>query len=362
MARMKTLATLAVLVSGLICSGCAGSPTETGTGGNGGAPGMDAGVPDADAGEPDDRVKVPATFDVEAHRGGRGLRPENTLVAFEHALDLGADTLEMDLHFTKDDVVVVWHDPILSKTKCALDPAAPAPLPPDPDTLPDSDPQLAIRALTLAELQKYRCARNPEPAVYTAQAASPGALSGDDFRIATLGEVLDLVAAYSLAPEKTPDQRARAATARFNIESKREEAKPETIGDGFDGVNPGPFEVAFMAEITQRGLAARTIVQSFDHRSLWAARQIDATVGLSALTKLETIDFADYAKKGATHWSPPYLGAPAASIAAAHAAGLLVLPWTVNQEIDMRHLIADGADGLITDVPDVLLALIVREP
>ena len=360
MASMKPIALLATTISFVLSMGCGGTPAETS--GHGGSGGADAGAPDADAGETDDRVKVPASFDVEAHRGGRGLTPENTLPAFERALDLGADTLEMDLHFTKDDVVVVWHDPTLSKTKCAVDPTAAAPLPPDPDALPDGDPQLAIRALSLSDLQKYRCDRNPDPISFPSQSNAPTALAGGDFRIQTLAEVLDFVAAYASAPEKTSPQRARAASVRFNIESKRDEAKPETIGDGFDGMTPGPFEVAFMAEVAARSLSPRTIVQSFDHRSLWAVRQVDATVALSALTKLETIDFVDYAKKGATHWSPPYQGLPPESIEAAHAAGLLVLPWTVNQKNDMRHLIADGADGLITDVPDVLLGIIDRQP
>jgi len=91
-------------------------------------------------------------------------------------------------------------------------------------------------------------------------------------------------------------------------------------------------------------------------------RQIDTTVRLSALTKIDAIDFADYAKKGATYWSPPYLAVTDDSIASAHAAGLLVLPWTVNLEPDMRRMIAAGADGLITDTPDALLALIDRHP
>jgi glycerophosphoryl diester phosphodiesterase len=362
MASMKPLAALATTVSFVFSMSCGGSPSETtGHGGSGGATGTGgASAGGADAG--DDRVKVPASFDVEAHRGGRGLRPENTLPAFENALDLGVDTLEMDLHFTKDDVVVVWHDPTVSRTKCAIDPLATAPLPPDPDALPEGDPALAIRALSLSDVQKYRCDRNPDPVSFPSQSNAPGALAGDDHRIQTLADVLDFVAAYSSAPEKTPDQKARAATVRFNIESKREEGKPETIGDGFDGMSPGPFEVAFVAEITQRSLAPRTIIQSFDHRSLWAVRKLDTTIALSALTKLETIDFVDYATKGATHWSPPYQALPKASVDAAHAAGLLVLPWTVNREIDMRHLIADGADGLITDVPDVLNGIIDRQP
>ncbi|MCB0031622.1 MAG: hypothetical protein KDE28_27110, partial [Anaerolineales bacterium] len=63
---------------------------------------------------------LPAGFDAQGHRGARGLLPENTLPAFEAALDLGATTLELDMHFTADGEVVIWHDPIIDKSKCRL--------------------------------------------------------------------------------------------------------------------------------------------------------------------------------------------------------------------------------------------------
>ncbi|MDX1414423.1 MAG: glycerophosphodiester phosphodiesterase family protein [Candidatus Promineifilaceae bacterium] len=61
--------------------------------------------------------RLPDGFDVQGHRGARGLKPENTLPAFETALDLGVTTLELDLHFTADQVVVVWHDETIDKEK-----------------------------------------------------------------------------------------------------------------------------------------------------------------------------------------------------------------------------------------------------
>ena len=65
---------------------------------------------------------LPAGFDVQGHRGARGLKPENTLPAFETALDLGVTTLELDMHFTADQHVVIWHDDQIDKEKCGLDP------------------------------------------------------------------------------------------------------------------------------------------------------------------------------------------------------------------------------------------------
>ena len=94
------------------------------------------------------RSWLPKTFDAQGHRGARGLKPENTLPAFEAALDLGVDTLEMDLHLTRDGVVVVWHDPVLDPAKC------------DVDKNTSAETRL-LSSHTLQQLQTYTFDRNP---------------------------------------------------------------------------------------------------------------------------------------------------------------------------------------------------------
>lgn len=296
-------------------------------------------------------------FDVQGHRGARGLKPENTLPAFEIALDLGVSTLELDLHFTADGQVVIWHDATVDKAKCGLVADAPAGAPDPDDVLAPEDDRL-LAGLDRAQLEWYRCDRNPSTAKYPDQNADPTALAGDDYRIVTLGELFDFVDRYAESSDKTEAQRATATEVAFNIETKRKPDRPETIGDGFDGASAGAFELAILSEVTGRGLTERVVVQSFDHRSLWAIHAENAAVGLAALSVREGVDHADLAERGASIWSPNQDAVNRDSVDQAHAAGLEVMPWTVNDPSDMTRLIALGVDGLITDRPDLLLDLL----
>lgn len=294
-----------------------------------------------------------ASLDLQGHRGARGLRPENTLPSFEAALDLGVTTLEMDLHLSSDDAVIVWHDAVIDPSKCRVDPDV-ATDPPDPDDPGLSTDELMIRNLTAVEIRSYRCDRNPDPDRFPEQSATAEELAGDDYHIPTLEEVLRFVDEYSASDLKSAEQRANAAVVGFNIETKRRADQPETIGDGFDGENPGPFEHAVLAAVQQAGVADRTTIQSFDHRSLWAIRSLDGTVRLAALTLPGHIpDVAELADGGAAVWSPDFRSATRDAIDAAHGAGLAVIAWTVNDPDDMQALIDLGVDGIITDRPDL---------
>ncbi len=297
---------------------------------------------------------APADLDVQGHRGARGLQPENTLPSFEVALDAGVDTLELDLHLTADGMVVVWHDPIIDAAKCSLDPAAGVAAP-DPEIADGVD--LAIAGLDRAQLEAYRCDRNPDPGRFPEQSAGGTALAGDDYRIVTLSELFEFVATYAASELKTPEQRSTASEVGFNVETKRVPDVPATIGDGFDGVTPGPFELAILEAVEAAGLADRVTVQSFDHRSLEAIRSVDASIRLAALTRRNepfSSDLAEFAQI----WSPDHRALTAGSLRDAHSAGLLVIPWTVNEPRDMNRLIDLGVDGLITDRPDLLVAIV----
>lgn len=299
---------------------------------------------------------LPGGFDVEGHRGARGLRPENTLPAFETALDLGVTTLELDLHLTADEAVVIWHDDRIGQDKCRLEPLAAEPLPPDPELASTSRSALMISQLTLVQLQKYRCDRNPDRDEFPEQRNGPTPLAGDRYQIVTLAQLFDFVDAYAADGGKTTAQRENARRVEFNVETKRKPDDPGAINDGFDGSNPGPFERAIVELVELRGLTERTIVQSFDHRSLRAVRQLNSAIRLSALS-FGHADPTAYAQLGAAIWSPRASDLTPALIEEAHAAGLRVIPWTVNDPEEMRLLIEMGVDGLISDRPDVLLTL-----
>jgi glycerophosphoryl diester phosphodiesterase len=254
----------------------------------------------------------------------------------------------------------VWHDATVEKEKCGLVPDAP-PAAPDPDDVLAPDEDRLIAGFNRADLEWYRCDRNPSAADYPDQNADPTALAGDDYRIVTLGELFDFVDRYAASTDKTAAQRTTAAGVAFNIETKRKPDSPETIGDGFNGESAGPFELAILAEVVDRGLAERVVIQSFDHRSLWAVHAGDDAIRLAALSVRETVDHADLAKRGASIWSPNQDAVNRDSVDQAHAAGLEVMPWTVNDPTDMTDLIALGVDGLITDRPDLLLNLVANQ-
>lgn len=302
-----------------------------------------------------DRLPLPPGFDVQGHRGARGLKPENTLPSFEAALDVGVTTLELDLHFSADDALIVWHDDTITPEKCQLIPAADssAPDPDDPSTPPA---QLRVRSLTVAQLRQYRCHRNPDPDRFPQQNSQPTALAGDDFHIPTLPELFEFVDAYAASAQKTPAQRENARRVQFNIETKRRADRPAAIADGFDGVNPGPFEQALAEIVQRRGLTPRVVVQSFDHRSLWAIRKIAPDLRLAPLlSRPEPLE--PLARKGAAIVSPRASLVTPGQIEAAHSLGLKLIPWTVNDPAEMTRLIAMGVDGLITDRPDLLLQI-----
>ncbi len=310
---------------------------------------------------PGQALAVPRHFDVEGHRGARGLKPENTLPAFETALDLGVTTLELDLHLTADDVLVIWHDHLIKPNKCRLDPMPGGPQAPDPDDPSVSPQDLWIRHLTYAQVRQYRCDRNPNPDRFPLQDPGPTALAGDDYRIPRLEDLFDFVERYAAAADKPPDRRENAARVQFDMETKRRPDLPETIGDGFNGRDPGLFERLLVQLIQDRGLVERSIVQSFDHRSLWAVRRLDPAIRLSALARAP-MAVKPLAAQGAAIYSPRGDFLTPSVVQEAHAQGLLVIPWTVNDPQEMRRYIEWGVDGLISDRPDLVLDLIRREP
>lgn len=318
-----------------------------------------------------ENTTLPQGFNVEGHRGARGLKPENTLPAFEIALDLGVTTLELDVHFTADQVVVIWHDPALSPEKCQLDRGQMGTTF-GPDDLEQFQAletgmlsgnglisQLAFDELKLAP---YTCDLNPDPGLFPEQNSETVGLAsrylpGTPYRVVSLAQLFDFVDWYSQSAEKTAAQRANAQRVQFNIETKRVPEHPETINDGFDGVQPGPLERAILDLITERGLEDRVIIQSFDHRSIWAIRQVNSSVRLAALTSRIAPQLAEYAANGANIWSPRFSDVTPQRLAEAHEVGLRVVPWTVNDPADMRRLIEMGVDGIISDRPDLLLKL-----
>jgi glycerophosphoryl diester phosphodiesterase len=249
---------------------------------------------------------------VHGHRGARARRPENTIPAFRYAIEQGADVLELDLAVTKDNVLVVSHDPLIEPSICI-----------------GGQTGIPIHTLTLAELQKYDCG-SLQNSRFKTQVPVPGT------RIPTFEEVLDL---------------APLGSFEFNVETKIFADHPE--------LTPGPEEFTrlVLAAVLRHHLEKRVILQSFDFRTLHAMKTMAPEIRLSALYEGNPRSFVDIAREaGATIVSPDYHLVTPDQVTAAHAAGLQVVPWTANTPADWDKLIAANVDAIISDDPAALLA------
>lgn len=267
------------------------------------------------------------TFDVQGHRGARGHAPENTLPGFERALAFGVTTFELDVGVSRDGVVVIHHDrrlnPDLARAPDGRWVAAPTPL---------------IRELDFEELQRYDVGRIRPGSEYAR--GFPHQQPLDGARIAALSELLE---------------RYRTGSVRFNIELKLlAEAADETLA-------PAPFARAVMAVVRKAGMEPRCTLQSFDWRAVKVVEREAPGIATAHLTEREDSDPRKVGAAGARTWSPDFRALDAATVAAARALRLRVIPWTVNEPGDIRRMLELGVDGIISDYPDrVLEALEIR--
>jgi glycerophosphoryl diester phosphodiesterase len=289
------------------------------------------------------------SFDLQGHRGARGLVPENTLAAFERALDVGVTTLEMDIGVTKDGVVVVYHDRTLN-----------------PDITRDATGAfLAMRgaeiaSLALSELQRFDVGRLNVSSNYGKPFATQTPRDGE--RIPTLASV------FALA-----DKRG-AKKVRFNIETKLSPLIPE------ETASPDRMVSALIDEIRRAGVEKRTTIQSFDWRTLRIAQTKAPEIATVYLTNQQGVnetvqigkpgaspwlggfDVDDYSGSipklvkaaGGSVWSPNFRDVTEPLARETQALGLKIIPWTVNEIADMKRMIEWKVDGIITDYPDRL--------
>ncbi|MBM3649313.1 MAG: glycerophosphodiester phosphodiesterase [Alphaproteobacteria bacterium] len=281
-------------------------------------------------------------FDLQGHRGARGLAPENTLAGFRVALELGVSTLETDLAVTKDEVVVLSHDPVLNPDLTRL----------DGQWLAAAGPP--IRSQTLAELKRYDIGRVNPASKYGQQ--YPEQKPADGERFPTLAEF------FAMAGPRV----------RFNIEIKSDPNKPDLT------LPPDRFAALVIDGIRAAKAVERTTLQSFDWRGLIAARRLAPELATACLSIesggfdmvgrnsgrpspwLGGLDLAAHGGSlprlakaaGCAVWSPFWRNVTAENVKEAQALGLKVIPWTVNNPADMDRLIDLGVDGLITDYPD----------
>jgi glycerophosphoryl diester phosphodiesterase len=288
-----------------------------------------------------------AALDLQGHRGARGLAPENTLRAFEVALQHGVTTLELDIAITRDGVLVIHHD-------LALNPAIAR----DAQGRWLPQPSAPIHTMSFEELQRYDVGRLQPGHRYSAN--YPDQVPADGTRVPRLSDLFDLV------------KRGGHDQVRFAIETKIDPRRPEAT------LAPEPFAKAVVDEIRKAGMAERSQILSFDWRALQVVQRIAPeipTVYLSAQQSwLDNIGasapepspwtagfkYADHRSvprmvkaAGGKLWSVFHGDLDAAKVREAQALGLKVLVWTVNDAPTMERLLDLGVDGLITDRPDV---------
>jgi glycerophosphoryl diester phosphodiesterase len=286
-------------------------------------------------------------FDLQGHRGARGLRPENTLAAFAHALSLGVSTLELDTAVTRDGVVVVTHDSELN-----------------PDiTRASSGEWLREKgapffSLSHAEIREYDVGRIRPGSAYGLR--FPDQVAADGERIPRLSDV------FALA------RKSGNHSVRFNIETKLDPRAPHLTP------RAEAFAQAVVDEIRAGSMETRSTIQSFDWSTLKVVKRIAPAIATVCLTTqqgeddnvrtggvslwlggLKAADYGGSVPKlvkaaGGAVWSPDFADLVEPLVEEAHDLGLLVIPWTANDPADMGRLIDMGVDGLISDRPDIL--------
>lgn len=238
--------------------------------------------------------------------------PENTIPAFRYAIDIGADVLEMDVAVTKDNVLVISHDPHINPQICT-----------------GPHPGIAIHELTFAELGEYDCGalKNPH---FPKQTPVPGT------HIPTLDAVLSL---------------SKGNQVQFNIETKSFPDHPELTPP------PDVFARMLLDVIRKNGVESRSIVQSFDFRTLHAMKRLAPDIRLSALWEGAARPFVSIAEEAEAGIISPYFHLVSPDqVKASHAAKLEVVPWTADTPEDWQKLIDAGVDAIITDDPAALIA------
>ncbi len=272
-------------------------------------------------------------FDIQGHRGWKGLMPENSIPGFLKAVELGVDTLEMDVVITQDDQVIVSHEPYMSGKIC-FDRMG--------QEIPEgSEKAFNIYRMNYEEVQLYDCGSKPLDD-YPHQEKLPTTKP-------LLTDVIQAADSYSQQKGLTP--------INYNIEIK---SRPEW--DGIYHPKPDRFARLVLDAIQQEGITARTTIQSFDQRSLRAVKTLGTNVKTAYLINNALSPEQNLVGLGFEPdiYSPQHALVNEEMLKILHGRGIKVIPWTVNDSKDMKRLIELGVDGIISDYPDRLIKVVAK--
>ncbi|MFT3739238.1 MAG: calcineurin-like phosphoesterase C-terminal domain-containing protein [Breznakibacter sp.] len=268
---------------------------------------------------------------VQAHRGGMGLYPENTVAAMKNAVALGADVLEMDLCISADSMVVVSHDPYMNHLFV---------------TKPDGG------AVGAGEEKTMRLFGMPYDSIVRFDVGKRGHASFPqqqkiEARIPQVGKLIDDVEA---------DAARRGRTVGYNIEIK---SRPQ-----YDNVYTPDFQTMAdlcMAALLPKNLGDRLLVQSFDVRTLnylhgrYPALRLAYLVGDTGKTIEENMSLLSFIPET---YAPHFKSVDEELVRKVHGLGMKIVPWTVDEQEDMHRLIGWDVDAIITNYPDRLLEIL----
>ncbi|MDQ3683760.1 MAG: glycerophosphodiester phosphodiesterase [Bacteroidota bacterium] len=267
-------------------------------------------------------------FDKQGHRGSRGLMPENTIPAMYKAIDLGVTTLEMDVVISKDKKVIVSHDPYFNADITTA---------PEGNNLSKAEgSKILLYAVDYDSIKKYDVGLKPHPGFQRQQKVA--------VHKPLLSDLIRSSEAY--AKEKN------IPLLWYNIETKSNPG-----GDGSHHPAPGEFVDLLIDVIQKEGIVERTVIQSFDIRTLQVVYQKYPTLKTSLLienTDKRTLD-EQLKELGFVPavFSPHYSLVTPALVKACHDKKMKIIPWTVNTKEEIEKIKSLGVDGIITDYPDL---------
>jgi glycerophosphoryl diester phosphodiesterase len=266
------------------------------------------------------------TFDQQGSRGARGLMPENTIAGMLRALDLGITTLGMNVVISKDQQVVLSHEPYFNH-EISLTPSG--------KSIPLKDERTYnMYQMDYTDIKKFDVGSK----VHT---RFPGQQKFKAYK-PLLSEVIDSVEAYV--------KLHKLAKPNYGIEIK-------TVRKGDLEFHPEPaaFAQLVMDVVEKKKMGKRTIIQAFDIRSLQYVHEKYPKMR-TALMIDEKEDFDNNIKDlgfSPTVYSPYSVLVGKGLVDRCHAAGIKIIPWTVNSPKEMQYMIGLGVDGIITDYPNL---------
>ena len=268
-------------------------------------------------------------IDLQAHRGGAGLMPENTFSSMKKAIDLKVNTLEFDLHISSDGQVVVSHDSYFHYRYATR---------PDGSAVKKGEPKEYLYTMPYDSIKRYEVGLKFVDRWPTQQKLSEHKPLASD--------LIDFAEKYAAEKGVSP--------MRYNIEIKSREGK----GEGKNWPEYHEFVDKCLPLLISKNLGDRLVAQCFDVRALEYMHQKYPQVKLSYLTDEDEKEISAILSNLSFQpewWSPHFSVVTKENVAYCHAMGIKVVPWTVDEVEDIRKIADCGVDAIISNYPDRLI-------